>query len=281
MAENKASKPSSFFEKFVPVLLLVCFALSFIVGVLWQKVSSLEKGGGVTAQTAQTGTNPAPTVSADTIKGLWDKNIIKFGDANRKLLFVEVADPSCPFCHVAAGHDAPIAAGMGAQFKYVSDGGSYVPPVLEMKKLVDEGKASFAWIYFPGHGNGEMATKALYCASDMGKFWEVHDLLMSEKGYEIQNGVTAQNTPTKGPNVGNDKAKSGQMADFLKDVADQNEMKKCLDSGKYDGRLAEEQSLSTASLGVSGTPGFYVNTTNFGGAYSWTDMKSAVDAALK
>jgi protein-disulfide isomerase len=35
------------------------------------------------------------------------------------------------------------------------------------------------------------------------------------------------------------------------------------------------------SLGVSGTPGFFVNDTNFAGAYSFTDMESIVTSALK
>jgi protein-disulfide isomerase len=59
-----------------------------------------------------------------------------------------------------------------------------------------------------------------------------------------------------------------------------NDLKKCLDGGKYDQRLLDDQDLS-ATLGVSGTPGFFVNATNFAGAYSWKDMQSVVDSALK
>jgi len=266
-------------QLFVPILVVVAIGLAFFSGSLWQQVENYKKGGTQTTATT-TAAAPSPTVSLDTIKALWGKNLIKFGDANKKLLFVEVADPSCPYCHVAGGDDPQVGASMGTQFKYVSDGGAYQPPVAEMKKLVDSGQASFTYIFYPGHGNGEMGAKALYCAFDQGKFWEAHGLIMSEKGYEIQNGYDSTGATTKGPIVQNDKTKSALMADFLKGVVDPTQLKSCLDSGKYDSRLTDEQNLAT-TLGITGTPGFFVNSTPFAGAYSWTDMKTTVDAALK
>lgn len=265
---------SGLIEKILPILLVASLGLAFMVGVLWQKVSNLEKGGSTVATTQQGTTAAAQvpaaaTVDIKTVKGLFDKDIIKFGDANKKVLFVEVADPSCPYCHVAAGNDPSLAKQIGTQFQYTSDGGNYVPPVTEMKKLVDSGKASFAYIYYPGHGSGEMAMKALYCAEEKGKFWEAHELLMSQAGYDLQNTT-----------VKNDKAQSDKVADFLKSAVDPGFLKSCLDSGKYDARLGSDQALAS-SLSVQGTPGFFVNSTRFDGAYSYSDMKSAVDAALK
>jgi protein-disulfide isomerase len=70
------------------------------------------------------------------------------------------------------------------------------------------------------------------------------------------------------------------MADFLKGVIDPAFIKSCIESGKYDGRIASDSQVA-ASLGVNGTPGFFVNTTRYAGAYSWTDMKSVADEALK
>lgn len=207
----------------------------------------------------------APTISLDTIKALFnnDKNLV-FGDKNAKNLLVEVADPSCPFCHIAGGHNPELNKQSGPRFTLVADGGTFVAPVPEMKKLVDQGKAAFVYIYTPGHGNGEMGTKALYCANEKGKFWQVHDKLMSSDGYNLLNNV-----------VKNDKTKSSDLSTFLADVFSSADMKACLDSGKYDAKLQED--IQTAQkLGVNGTPGFYINTTLFAGAYSWTDMQSAV-----
>lgn len=270
------SRRASIVERFVPAIIVLMVGLAFMVGILWDKVSSLEKGktAGVTtvaSPAAGAAAQPAqPTVSLDTIKGLFSQNLIKFGDANRKALFVEVGDPSCPFCHVADGADPTTAAQVGDQFKYVSAGGTYIPPVPEMKKLVDSGQASYAFVYFPGHGNGEMGAKALFCAFDQGKFWEAHALIMSSAGYDLQNNT-----------VKNDKTKSQAVADFLSSVVDAKTLKSCLDSGKYDARLTDEQNVASGTLGVNGTPGFFVNSTNFAGAYSWKDMQSVVDAALK
>jgi protein-disulfide isomerase len=70
------------------------------------------------------------------------------------------------------------------------------------------------------------------------------------------------------------------MTEFLASAVNSKNLKNCLDSGNYNSRLQEDSALAT-SLGVNGTPGFYLNSTNFAGAYSWTDMKSAADAALK
>lgn len=280
LVENSNKQNKSYIELshssvyFFAVLLL---AMTFVTGYLFGKTNTkpIQANTDTVQQAQPQAQQPAqqqpvqPQISLDTIKGLFAKNVVKFGNADSKLLMVEVADPSCPYCHIAAGVNTEIGAQAGPQFKLVSQGGTYVAPVPEMKKLVDQGKAAFIWLYTNGHGNGELATKAIYCAFDQGKFWQAHDLLMSAKGYALINNE-----------VKNDTSKSQQVADFLASAVNKNELKSCLDSGKYDARLNEDSSLAS-SLGVKGTPGFYLNTTNFAGAYSWTDMKSAADAALQ
>jgi len=114
-----------------------------------------------------------------------------------------------------------------------------------------------------------MGTKAMYCAQEKGKFWEVHDLLMTNKGYELLNNT-----------VKNDKTKSGELSQFLASAVDSSFLKGCLDSGKYDSRLQNDVALSQ-SLGVNGTPGFFVNAQNYAGAYSFKDMEPAINEALK
>jgi protein-disulfide isomerase len=137
-----------------------------------------------------------------------------------------------------------------------------------MKKLVDQGKAAFALIYSPGHGNGEMGMKALYCGFELGKFWEVDSLIMSNAGYNLMNNT-----------IKNDKTQSGALANFLGSVVDSVKMKICLDSGRYDSNLSSEPSLASG-IGVNGTPGFFVNATKFAGAYGFDAMQSAVNTAL-
>ncbi len=271
-SETKTSNnepKSSIFEKLVPALLVITVGLSFLVGVLWQKVENLGKGGATgTTTTAQQPAAAQPKIDLAQIKDLFSKDVVKFGNADSKLIFVEASDPSCPYCHVAGGLNPTLNAQVGAQFKMVKDGGTYVAPVPEMKKLVEDGKASYVWLYYNGHGNGELASKALFCAYEKGKFWDVNELLMTASGYDLLNNV-----------VKNDKTQTGKLADFLKS-AQVDGLKECLDSGKYDARLASDMTLAGA-LGVSGTPGFFVNESNFAGAYSFKDMESVVTSALK
>src|SRR3989339_2189170 len=131
----KVTKPS-LLEKFVPALLIITVGLAFLVGVLWQKVENLSKGGNTntTAQAEQQAPQPQKA-DLGQIKDLFNKDVIKFGDADKKVIFVEVSDPSCPYCHIAGGLNPELNSQVGAQFKLVKDGGTYVAPVAEMKKL--------------------------------------------------------------------------------------------------------------------------------------------------
>lgn len=260
-------RPNTFLTTPVAILLG-----SFVISVAILMHGGVIKAGKATTQpaavlqpTQQPAAQPqAPKITLDIIKALFnDKNLV-FGDKNSKNLLVEIADPSCPYCHAAAGYNSELNKQLGPQFTLVADGGTYVSPVQEMKKLIMAGKAAFVYIYSPGHGNGEMGAKALYCGNEKGKFWEVHDKLMTSSGYDLLN-----------TQVKNDKSKSQQVADFLSDASNPTDMKTCLDSGKYDAKLREDTSTA-AKLGVNGTPGFFINTTNYAGAYNWKDMQSSV-----
>ena len=264
----------------MPVSILLSamiLSVGFIVGMnnLGTNLKGSASGTGTTTTTGTT-TPPPPTpagtttnVTLDQIRGLWDNSAaITMGDKNSNLLLVEFSDTSCPYCHIAGGKNPELNKSVGTQFTLVADGGTYVAPIPEFKKLVDEGKAGFAYVYATGHGNGKLGNAALFCARDQGKFWEAHDLLMNSSGYSLLNDT-----------VKNDTANAGKLADFLKGVVDSSFMEDCLSSGKYTSNVdAGDQVAST--FGVSGTPGMFVNTTNFAGAYSFTDMQSAVDAAL-
>ncbi len=265
-------------SKTTPILVVLLVIAAFLVGVFWQRTQFLEKGQQPATGQVQPAQQPQvqqpPTITTDIIKNAFNKSLVKFGKADAKLLILEVSDPSCPYCQIAGGQNPDLNKQVDQQrgkkdFTLVADGGTYVAPIPEIEKLVKGGQASFAYLYFPGHGNGQMGTKAMYCAFEKGKFWEVQDKLMTADGYTLLNNT-----------VKNDKTKSGELASFLAPVIDSVFMKSCLDSGKYDAQLQNDQNLGSG-LAVSGTPNFFVNATNFGGAYSYTDMASAVQAALK
>jgi len=221
---------------------------------------------GTTPSTPQEETKAA--ITEDQIKTiLADNSNITLGNKNAKVHFIEFSDPSCPYCHIAAGLNDEFTK--MDQFKTVANGGSYQPAVPEMKKLVQEGRASFTFFYSNGHGAGELASQALYCAQEKGKFWEVHDLFMTKSGYDKINNE-----------LKNDVANSDKLAEFISPAIDQSFMSECLKSKKYANRISSDQALGT-SLGVRGTPGFFINTTSFAGAYGYDAMKPIVDELLK
>ncbi len=248
-------------------MVVLLIGASFAIGSMWTKIQYLQTPASVktTAGEATQPTQPnlpaAPAVKIDQIKALFAEGFIHFGDGNRKILLTEISDPSCPYCHYAGGKNPELSKTSG-RFQYVTDGGSYTPPGVEIKKLVDAGKASFVWIYANGHGNGELGAQAFYCAFEKGKFWPAHDLLMSNKGYELMNM---------------EKAPAATVAAFLAPVVEQNFMKDCLESKKYLQNLARDQQTAQ-TLGFGGTPHFFVNTTPFGGA---VDYKQAMEPVIK
>lgn len=251
------------------LLVVLLIVMSFFAGYLFFKLKSLEQTTKVAKQ-QQVPNNQPPArqpVTMAQIKKLFGNGFINFGDTNRKVLFVEILDPSCPFCHIAAGENPDLARESG-RFQYVSDGGSYSPPVVEMRKLLDEGKASYAVIYANGHGNGRLAMQALYCADEKDKFWDVHDLLMNNDGYKLVNDT-----------VKNEKANIPQLVTYLQPAIDSTFLQSCLESGKYEQTISRDEEVGR-QLGFQGTPDFFVNTTNFGGAQDYKSMEPAVKEAL-
>jgi len=250
--------------QYVMVIMLVAGA--YFLGVYKTKVDYLEKGATNPAQVAQVEgeqTATPTTVDLAAVKEKFDGKHITFGDKDAKVIITEVSDPSCPYCHIAGGMH-PELNNTSTQFKMVADGGTYVAPVPEIKKLVEAGKASFIFLYAPGHGSGEVGTQALYCAYDQGKFWEAHDKLMTKAGYDLLNEV-----------VKNDLAQSAKVVALMGDALDGQKLQSCLDSEKYTGQPAEDTAF-VQSLGFGATPTFFVNEQVVEGAQPW----SAIEAVL-
>ncbi|MBP9670034.1 DsbA family protein [Candidatus Woesebacteria bacterium] len=255
--------------QYLMVILLVVGA--YFLGVYKTKTEYLEKGVANTVAQDPNAGQPVPQpIDMKKIETLFaDKDNMVLGSRDAKIKFVEFSDTSCPFCHVAGGHNPELSTQMNPRFTPVSDGGTYVPPVLEIKKLIDEGKAALLWLYTPGHGNGELGTLALYCANEQGKFWEAHDKLMNNEGYALVNDK-----------VKNDRSKTGDVSSFLKGVLDSNKLKSCMDSKKYEARVAGDPQIAS-SFGYGATPTFFINDKVVEGAASWTDsFKPIVDPLL-
>lgn len=266
-------------QKSSRLLVILLVVVSFFSGYLFLKVKSFEQAGTQPTQETQNvqtqqqqqqqpEQQPQTTISLDTVKSLFKEGYIQFGNPSRKVLFVEISDPSCPFCHIAGGKNPELSKEVNSRFQYVTDGGTYTPPVTEIRKLVDENKASYVMVYGNGHGNGILATQAMYCAFENGKFWEVHDRLMTNDAYNLINNE-----------VKNDKQNIPKLVDFLANEIDSTFLTDCLTSEKYAETLKRDEKIGP-QLGFNGTPHFLVNTTIFAGAQDFKDMESAVKTAL-
>ncbi|MFH2085321.1 MAG: DsbA family protein [bacterium] len=255
--------------QYLMVLLLVAGA--YFLGVYKTKTEYLTKAPSVTQEVAgaQAQPTPRPIEMAKVDELFNDKSNLVFGDPGAKLKFVEFSDTSCPYCQVASGKNPELNKQISPNFVAVKDGGKYVPPELEIRKLVEDGKAAMIWLYTPGHGNGELGTLALYCANEQGKFWQTHDLLMSNKGYIFLNET-----------VKNDRTKFAEVASFLKSAADATKMKTCFESGRYEPRVTGDPQIAQG-FGYGATPTFFINDKVVEGAANWTEgFKPFVDPYL-
>lgn len=173
-------------------------------------------------QVAGTNTNQAVTNTAPTSDpphydiAITADDHVK-GDNNAKVTLVEYSDFQCPYC-------------------------SRVKPTID-KILEDyKGKVKLIFRHFPLtslHANAEKAAEASECASEQGKFWEMHDKL-----FENQTALTVDNLKQYAKDLGLNTSKFNQ----------------CLDSGQYAQKVQDDQTSGT-QYGVNGTPAAFANGT--------------------
>lgn len=166
------------------------------------------------------------------------------GDVDAELTIIEYSDYECPFCQ------------------------RFHPT---MAQVMDEYAGKVRWVYrhFPLtsiHPQATPAAVAAECAGELGgndSFWEMTDALF-------------ENQSTLG------RATFERLAGEIGLNATQ--FSSCLDSGRYEAKVAEQQRTGAAA-GVTGTPGSFLvdaegNAQLIPGALPYAQIKSAIDAAL-
>jgi protein-disulfide isomerase len=175
------------------------------------------------------------------------------GSQNARVVLVEFSDYQCPFC--------------GRFFR------DTLPQV--DKEYIGAGKIKYVFNNFPLeelHSSAFRAAQAVECASDQGKFWELHDRLFA-------------NPNALGPS---DLALQAKAAGL-----DVTQFNQCLESGKSS--TAVRNGIEVAeSIGIQATPTFVVglvDTKNpdsnnikivgvISGAHPYPVFKAAIDKAL-
>lgn len=158
------------------------------------------------------------------------------GDFNAPITLVEFSDFECPYCEKHA-------------------------PTLD-KILADyKGKVRLVFKSFPlsFHENGQKASESAECASEQGKFWEMHDILF-------------KNQPS---GFSTDKFKK-----WARDIGlNGGQFDNCLDTDKYADKVNADVAEGSQK-GVEGTPATFVNGTLVSGAVPYAQFKAMIDGIL-
>jgi protein-disulfide isomerase len=109
----------------------------------------------------------------------------------------------------------------------------------------------------PMHHSSEKAAEASRCAGEQGKFWEYHDVLFYSKQLEVDD--------------------LKEHARVLK--LDGDKFDACLDNGLETNAVKKDLD-EAKSLGLTGTPSFFVNGHFFSGVVDYAALKDIVNQQL-
>ncbi len=187
------------------------------------------------------------------LKGLWDKYGVDILLQPPRVAVNAPADLS------RGKADAPITLVEFSDFEC-----PYCRRAQETLKAVEKAygdKVRFVFRHYPlpFHEQAPKASEAAQCAADQGKFWPFHDALFAEGALLAPVEL---------------KKLAGKLG------LNQATFDGCLDSGHHADRVAKD-SAEGKSLGISGTPTFFVNGIRLVGAVPLDKFKKAIDAELQ
>jgi len=142
------------------------------------------------------------------------------GSENASITIIEFGDFQCPKCDQWFQNEKPTIK----------------------QDYIDTGKANLYFVDFTFLGDDSMtAANASYCAEEQGKYWEFHSHLYNNQGGINEGWASSTNLKLFASDVGLDVVAFDE----------------CLDSGKYDDRVAYNTSVGISN-GVEGTPAFFI-----------------------
>lgn len=172
------------------------------------------------------------------------------GADSARIVIVEFADYQCPYCAV--------------------HGIQVLPQIV--KDYVATGKVKYVFRDAPSevaHPLAEKAAEAARCAADQGKFWEMHERLLSNQGLLAGKELLAH-------------AQAVGLAP--------GEFQECLDGGKYAAQVRRDFK-DGLHAGINATPSFFIGMASgkeetvkavsmVVGALPYTTFKVAIDKVL-
>ena len=132
-----------------------------------------------------------------------------------------------------------------------------------LKQLLDRYPGKVKWVFrdYPLvsiHPAAPKAHEAARCAAEQNKFWEYHDVLF-------------ERSPRLAPT---------DLKEYAKELKlEPTAFARCLDSGKYTAEVNRDVQEGT-SLGITGTPTFYINGRQLVGAQPLSAFQRVIEAEL-
>lgn len=127
-----------------------------------------------------------------------------------------------------------------------------------MKNYSDKVKVVFRHFPLDFHDKAFKAAEAAACAEEQGKFWEYHKHLFANQG-----ALAIDDLKTHAKTLGLDGAK----------------FDKCLDDGAMKAKVDADMAAAR-SVGVNGTPAFFINGIAISGAQPYEKFKEIIDSEL-
>lgn len=226
-------------DKIVLVILLI--GAAFLIGSMWTKIQTLEKGAKQKGQAVVVTPQPTGTVGgAQAVSGkvevaITPNDLVK-GNPQAKVTIIEFSDFQCPFC------------------------GRAEPTLKQIFETYGDGvKLVYKNYPLPFHEYAQDAAIAALCAKDQGKFWEYHDTLFKNQ----------------------ESLKITDLKKYASDLGlKTQDFNTCLDSKKYKDQVQADLAEGNRA-GVSGTPAFFINGRPLSGAQPFDSFKAVIDEELK
>lgn len=185
---------------------------------------------------------------------------VVYGDANAPVTIYEFSDYECPFCAIAEGNEE-----LTNSFK--GQNPDYIPPMPKVfEEYIETGKVKLVFYNMALeslHPQVRSAHVAALCANEQDKWIEFHHKL-----FEDRDAWTTTSD------------RNAVLKEFAKELSlDETQFNSCLDSNKYSEQVDRELAYG-ASVGVSGTPAFFIGKNFISGAQDYATFKSIIDAEL-
>jgi protein-disulfide isomerase len=184
----------------------------------------------------------APPLTTDTVAPLASgPRGVVIGSDSARVEIMEFSDFECPYC---------------GRFAVLQ-----MPDV--RTRLIQPGLVRWRFVHFPlqGHTKSPTAHLAAACANEQGLFWQMHDLI-----YEHQGEWTE------------DRDLVGALTNLAVQAGvDRGRFDQCMTQRSAWGRVLADKALGD-SLGINGTPTFFVNGRQIPDVPSFDRLRAIVDS---